>query len=184
MPRILLILAFLAIPIAQGIELPNPPDGYRWKQILDEQSALLVPIGWHFKSQHGKNTDGFFVSKENIEAEGKFDTGLSLNVIKQVKQSTGLAPSKYSLAMIEQMQKSKKVLLADSRNAGAFKAFTLRFLDSQPNVPDVVVHNLFIANDETGTLWYYIFEAPQSEWESAWQTGDTLLSHLLLETEI
>ncbi|MDQ8183630.1 hypothetical protein [Pelagicoccus sp. SDUM812005] len=82
------------------------------------------------------------------------------------------------------MQKSKKVLLADSRNAGPFQAFTLRHLDSQPKLPDVIVHNLFIANDQTGTLWYYIFEAPESEWESAWKTGDTLLSNLLIESEI
>lgn len=92
MPRILLLLTLLTIPFALGTELPNPPSGYTWKQILDEQSALLVPAGWHFKSQHGKNTDGFFVSKENIDTEGKFETGLSLNVIRQVERSTGLAP--------------------------------------------------------------------------------------------
>ncbi|WP_309020942.1 hypothetical protein [Pelagicoccus sp. SDUM812003] len=179
-----IILTLLAIPLLASTELPTPPDGYSWKPILEGQSALLIPEGWHFKSQHGKSTDGFFVSKEDIEKEGKFDTGLSLNLIRDVKKSTQYTPTQYSIGMMSQIEKEKEVLLVDSKDAGPFKAITIRYRDVKQGLPDVVIHNLFIANDQTGTLWFYMFESPEREWESAWKIGDTILSHLLIETEI
>jgi hypothetical protein len=182
----LLATALFSIHAFGGLDLPPAPKGYKWNKILKDQSALLQPEGWFFKEIHPKGTDAYFVTKQNIDKEGSFSTGLSLNVLYNIDKKAKVSPSQYAIATIQQMQSSTtdEVLLADAKQMGPFKNFICRIKDKKPNAETVIIHYFYVANDETGTLWMFFFEAPEKEWDKAWETGSVLLKNLLIESEI
>ncbi len=182
----LLACVFLTSQAFCELELPPAPKGYSWVNILKDQSALLKPDGWFFKENHPKGTDAYFVTKEDIDKKGGFSTGLSLNVIYNIDKKAKVSPSKYAYATIQEMKKSiaDEVLLTDVKKNGPFVNFVCRIKDQKPNEENVIIHYFYVANDETGTLWMFFFEAPEKEWDEAWKTGSVLLKYLPIESEI
>src|SRR5579864_4902651 len=66
-------------------KLPPPPGGFTWHTFKEAQITVLRPVGWHV---HQVMNDQFFtgcVSKESIQTEGIFNTGLTLNVFRGTK---------------------------------------------------------------------------------------------------
>jgi hypothetical protein len=167
-------------------DLPKPPIGFNWVSILDNKSALLKPEGWHFRKDHSQGVDAYFISKEKVEGGSEFNTGLSLNVIYNVKKTTNVSPTQYAAAMVLGLEKKYGVNIIDSgvKKSEPFMTLFCRFKDHQPGLEDVIIHYFFIANDETETLWMFFYEAPEREWDAAWKTGTVLLKHLLIESEI
>ena len=181
-----LAIALVSIQAFCELELPPAPEGFKWVKILKDQSALLQPDGWFYKESHPKGTDAYFVTKENIDKEGSFLTGLSLNVIYNIDKKANVPPSKYAIATIQEMRESKadEILLADAKQSGPFINFVCRIKDKKPNEETVIIHYFYVANDETGTLWMFFFEAPEKEWDEAWKIGSVLLKYLPIESEI
>jgi len=46
------------------------------------------------------------------------------------------------------------------------------------------MHTMMIANPKTNTLYLFMFEAPKSEWDNAWQTGEQMVQFILLDDEV
>lgn len=178
------LFTLLLATLCFGQNAPPPPEGYSWKPILNGKSGLLVPDGWFFKFEKSGDTSAYFVSKENIETEGEFLTGLSLNVIPDLAAKTGVKSSEYALVHMTEIAKRNEVLEAVEKVTGGFKLFIFRFKSSKSDPGDTMVYNLYVCNDRTGALWLYIFESPEAEWDEAWEVGDVLLSNLLLNPEI
>lgn len=189
MKKIIALLALTLISnqaLCDKVDLPDAPKGFKWLKILKDESALLKPDGWFFKEDHRKGTDAYFVTKENIEEKGSFQTGLSLNVIYNIDKKSGASPTRYAESMIHYMgeDEAKEILRSNSRKNGPFTTLLCRIKDQKPGEEDVIIHYFFIANDETGTLWMYFFEAPESEWDKAWETGSVLLKYIVVESEL
>ncbi|MBN1355091.1 hypothetical protein JXA40_02360 [bacterium] len=177
-----IFLLFIASEI-HALDLPKSPTGFEWKKILDGKSALLVPEGWHFKHETQADTEAFFVTKEDISANGTFKTGLTLNVLKNIDGKTGASPSIYAMKLMSEIRSRKTVIRSSASNYGPFKTFLFRIRD--PDHPETtIIHHVFAANDDTGTLWLFIFEAPEDHWDEEWKKGETMLNILPLETEI
>ena len=123
MPRKIFPLAFLllfatALPAADP---PKAPAGFAWKNVASIKAAFLLPDKWFFKEELRKDVRGIFLSKENIDQSGKFDTGLTINVFKIKKD----APARARQYIAEQAQGGDVVNLWEAEN-GVLKLYGVR----------------------------------------------------------
>ena len=44
-----------------------------------------------------------------------------------------------------------------------------------------VIHYFLIADDTRDVLYLFMFESPEAEWESEWNTGETMLQKLYVD---
>lgn len=182
---LLLSLAFIAVGAIAELDLPKAPDGYKWIKILNDKSALLQPDGWFYREDHLKNTDAYFVSKEDIGTQGKFSTGLSLNVLYTIDERKGVPPSEYAQSAIKRIQESNtaEVVKSSTDKAGGFVRMMGKVRIKHPEGA-VFNHYLYLANDQTGTLWCYVFESPEEEWDNAWEIGTTMMKLIVVDSDI
>jgi hypothetical protein len=164
-------------------QLPTPPAGYSWQHLPSIKGAMLKPDGWFFKQTKKGKTEGFFISKEDIEKAGSFQTGLTLNCIRDIPEKTGQPPSVYAAALADVAATKYQLTKRSSSIQGPFKAVRFCYVDSPKDKESVTVYHLAIANDKTGTLFLVIFEAPTKSWVEAWKIGEPILKRLMLDDE-
>lgn len=180
MKRLLLasLLALALVPPSSAERLSSvgaPPPGYSWFAPADVGAVVLKPDGWFTKSESRQGTDSLFVAKEDLNARGRFETGLSLNVIHGVAQKTGLSPSKYAFAFLSKALEGNEELLAFGGPSDGTMTLGLRFRDGRI---DKVIHYYLVASDSRDSLHIFMFEAPSREWDAAWRVGETIFNKL------
>lgn len=177
-PILLLLPAFTA-------DLPPAPKGFSWVSFDETKSAFLKPDGWFSRKGKKGETWGYFITKENIDKTGKFNTGLTINIIPNIQKNKGLRATEYASAFIQEGVKSRKVIKEPwQKNMGPFQAFGVVLLNSDSKGGDFITHTLAIGNDTTGTMYVIIFEAPASSWNSAWKVGERMLQQFLIDSDI
>jgi hypothetical protein len=162
-------------------KLPEPPDGYAWQKLSPIKSYVLKPDGWFFKESKKGETDGFFVTKEDINKAGSFKTGLTVNRIPDIPKKSGLKPSDYAAGLAVAAAAQHKLKDKGAWEKGPFKSVKFTFVDAPKDKESITIYHLTIANDKTGTLLLLIFEAPTKDWDEAWKKGETILKKLLLD---
>lgn len=181
--RTLFLVSLLCVS-AWGRELPKPPEGFKRIMICNGKMSLLQPDGWHFKKVNNKpGVEGYFVTKEKIVSKGVFEIGLSLNIAKNVKKKTGKTPSEYAAYYLAKQSRRGTEQDRFSKKLGPFQNLGGRYLvkDEQG---ELILHFYLIANDTTGTLFIYMFEAPKEKWDEAWKTGEIMFKNLHLDDEV
>jgi hypothetical protein len=175
---LLTLFATLFVYAVPAIDLPPPPTGFTWQEIPELKAAILRPDGWFFRREQNKGTLAYFITKENIEKNGEFQTGLTVNVFR-LKKDTAVEKGK---DFIEQLA-TKKHGEKWTREVGPFKEFGCLTRDTDSS-GTTVVQTLMVANPKTNTLYLLIFESPESEWDSAWKIGKQILDTLAIDDEI
>ncbi len=181
----LLTIALLAVATLtlSAQDLPTQ-DGFTWWKIPDLKGAILVPDGWHTKESAKGSTKGYFVSASEItEANPAFDVGLTLNVLKNFKTTKGKDPLVWARLYRESAKKKGKILDSWDKDMGPFKSLGFR-LKTKDAKGSLIMHQLFVINPKTGTLYFYIFEAPEDQWNTAWLSGEKMMKLLLIDDEI
>lgn len=173
------IVLFSAVAALAGatelVRLPSAPEGYRWVRFEEAKSAYLRPQGWFLKTELEGKTAALFISKENIDKRGSFETGLTVNIIGEVKTRVGAAPSQYAAAYIAELVKAKEVVERFEAPAeNGYVTLGLRYRDAA-QAPTLLVHTHVLADDTGDVLRIAIFEAPESEWQSAWAHGEKMV---------
>lgn len=178
---VLVILLPALLPLAAGaIELPKAPSGYSWKAMDEIQSAFLVPISWHFKETTGKETRSFFITRENINEKGSFQTGLTINV---VRKGDGFDPVGYAGAFVLHQVKQNEVLVEPFETGGGkLRGYGCRVRVAAESGP-LIMHYLVIGNQATGALFVMYFESPESGWEQAWAIAEPILTLFVIGDE-
>jgi len=172
------LFLLLAATIVFAIDLPKAPPGFTWQEIPELKAGLLKPDGWHFKREAKEGTLAYFITKEDIDQKGGFQTGLSVNVFHLKKdQSVQRARD-----LIEQLA-AKKHVQVWSRDVGTLKEFGCRIKNTDAS-GTIISHNLTVANPKTNILYLFIYESPETEWEVAWKAGETIMNMLALDDEI
>jgi hypothetical protein len=175
------ILAFVAaffIPQCSAIELPKPPEGFTWQEIPELKAAFLKPNGWFFKQEIQKGTLAYFITKENLEQNDQFDTGLTINVFR-LKRDSAVDHGK---VLIGNMALQHHVEMW-SRTYGPFQEFGCEFNDTDAS-GSIMMHALTIANPKTNTLYLFIFESPVSGWDAAWKIGKQIMDNLAIDDDV
>jgi len=163
-------------------DLIPAPEGYEWKWCEDIKAGFLCPRGWFFKEEENGGTRAVFISRESIDKEGVFKTGLSVNVIRDASRKAGMPLLEYARIYIEGM-KAKTSASRAVQTAGDgvyFKGFSGFFRSESPVVGPVIIFKLILANEKTGTLYIVSFESPAGEWENAWATGKPIVDTIAL----
>jgi hypothetical protein len=175
------LLAFVATFImleCRAIELPKPPDGFIWQEIPELKAAFLKPNGWFFKQEMQKGTLAYFITKENLEQNGQFDTGLTINVFKFKKDSA----VDHGKVLIGNMALKHHVEMW-SRTYGPFKEFGCELTDTDAS-GTIRMHALTIANPKTNTLYLFIFESPIANADAAWKIGKQIMDTLAIDDDV
>jgi hypothetical protein len=145
--------------------------------LVDVKAAVLVPDEWHFKREAHPNTFAYFASREDIDRDGEFLLGLTVNVMPRVE---GRDAPAYAKDFISRYSKGGKLLESWDASMGPFVGSGCRV-----QIDQSIMHTLMIANPKTNTLYLFIFEAPVAEWQEAWERyGETLIRFMLLDDEV
>jgi hypothetical protein len=165
-------------------QLPPPPANYEWKVLDEINAAFLVPQKWYFIKESKGDQIAYFFTKENIETQGSFKTGLSLNVIKDVDDKIGLSAPAYAKNFIYEL-----IIATDTISTWVNQISSLHQYGCQSHIVvedsiSIVVHNLAIGNKTTNTLYLLTFESPEAEWEKARKIAEITLGSFALDDEI
>lgn len=99
----LLLLWLSLLQPASGLELPKAPESFDWLQLVEIKSAVLVPQGWFTKHQNAGDVNLWAISKENVDEDGFFETGLTFisreNV--QTRPQGKALPSRFARALVD-----------------------------------------------------------------------------------
>lgn len=184
MKRLIYFLVLVFTACCAATELPVAPGGFKWQEASGLKVALLRPIGWFYKEDQSGTTTALFITKESIQKKEKFETGLTLNCVRDIPAKAGMAPSAYAIAFAQQAATTHKLDEQTDFDQGPFKAVRFRYVDAPKGMTSVTICHLLIANDRTGTLFLVIFEAPTKNWESEWKIGEVIFKKMLLDDEI
>lgn len=161
---------------ADAVKLPDPPDGYRWVRYEEGKSAYLRPDGWFVKTEVEGRTASLFISKENIDARGEFETGLTASIIGDFKARIGVVPSRYAAIYISELTRLKPDVVErfEEPAVDGYVGLGVRYRDEERE-PAILVHTRVLADDTADVLRLVIFEAPESEWTAAWAHGEKMV---------
>jgi hypothetical protein len=172
-----LVAAFFA-SLCHAMQLTPPPPGFTWQEIPELKAAFLKPNGWFFKKEVQNGTFAYFITKENIDTNGEFQTGLTVNVFLFKKDSA----VNHGKALIDSMA-SQHHVETFSRAFGPFKEVGCEFNDTDAS-GTTRMHALTIANPKTNSLYLFIFESPASGWDAAWKIGEQIMDTLAIDDEV
>ena len=172
-----LALVVLLSQLTLGMDLPPAPDGFTWQETPDIKAAFLRPKGWYFQQENDKGTLAYFITQEEIKNGGEFLTGLTINVFHPKNSSV-----EYARSFIED-RATKNHGKKWAKDVGPFREFgcLCKVVDEGGRT---MTHTLMVANPKTNTLYLFIFESPEAEWETAWKTGEKIMDTLVLDDEI
>ncbi len=184
MKRILTtILLLVFISAVNAIDLPEK-EGFTWWKVEALKGAFLVPDGWHTKEVTRSDTLGYFITKEEISDQSRFfETGLSLNVFRSFRAKKGIEPIRFIYDFKAGFSEKGKILKEWSREMGPFKSYGF-ISEGVVTGVSTTIHHLFIINPNTGTLYYFFFEAPTEGFEEAWTYGEPMMKMLFIDDTI
>ena len=160
----------------QSSGFTDAPSGFEWYVFEAGDSACLRPLDWFVKSELEGDTAALFISKENIDEVGKFETGLTLNVIRKIRAKTGESPSQYARLYVDELvakhddaKRFENPPQQDMPGVGA------AYVDEEAS-PPLVIYTFLLADDANDILRIYILEAPQSDWADVWARSEKMLN--------
>ncbi|MBF9236458.1 hypothetical protein I2I05_03525 [Hymenobacter sp. BT683] len=178
----------LAGPVAaQKIDgaLATAPAGFHWQPLPEVKAAMLLPDGWYYKAELGKDTQAYFLTQEEIVEGGEFQTGLSLNVVQKVQAKTNRKAADYARAFSARagLAPTQEVLDRKEEALGPLRLFRVRYRAAPADASPKIICQWAIANTKTDTFYMMVFESPEKEWAEAWQLGETMVRELVLDSK-
>ena len=170
---------------ANDTPLPPSPNGYRWERFTEVQSAFLCPTNWHRFHKAANSSHTYVLSKESVEKNGSFETGLTVLVIKGIQKHKGMPPSAFAIGMAQMAldQRENTKLSTQDLSSGPFKAFGFRYRNAPEVAKPIIIHKVCIANDKADTLFIVTLESPESSWDETWKLGELILKRFIIDDE-
>jgi hypothetical protein len=134
------------------------------------KSALLRPEGWYFKQEEKGGILGYFITKQDIDKSGHFETGLTVNVFPRLGEGLAAERGKALIDRVASSHKEKTWV----QQAGPLQEFGCEVKDTDSS-GTVVMHALAVANTKTDTLYLLIFESPAPDWDTSWKIGKEMM---------
>ncbi len=180
------IAGILAMPAeAASMELPPPPAGYQWQACPEISGALLRPDGWFFKKNIDDDTREYYITKEDIAANGEFTTGLTMVALVGYGDRKGVSAAEFARNYIGNAARSALIRKTPWTNRmGPFIAHGIVITTPDIAKGDFVSHHLVIANENTSTVYIVIFESPVDDWEAMKLLSEPMLKQLYIESDI
>jgi hypothetical protein len=169
-------------------EPPQPaPIGFEWRRLAEINGFVLVPQGWFVKrdiNQRVSAVIAYFVSQEDIDTAGSFQTGLSVNVLAPRSQNgDSEAYAKSAVAAITKDPKFRVLRPAWDTVVGHFHHYGCVVRMPSKDGP-LVAEQRFIVNTATETTYNLVFESPEGDWNSASDIGAKIFELLSLDETV
>lgn len=163
-------------------DLPEAPPGFSWLLVPEANASFLRPDGWFLKRQGDAGTTALFITATEIgEAGNRFETGLTVNIIRDIPGKKGVTPLQFALGLREVARGKATFLHENDAVAGKLRFASFVYADAEAGV---TIANSLVANDTTGTLTWMIFESPTKEWESRLNEVGVITQMFVLDDEI
>ena len=162
------------------------PKGFEWVEAKEIRAALLMPIGWNFKHAAGDTgTQAYFLTLEKIKGKnGRFFTGFSVNVIKNIKYKTDLKPSEYAEQVMQKLKSQHKYRDYKTGKINKYFSYAEIQIVSKDNKGVLIKQVIrFVYNDIRDTLYICIFESPETSWKQYIKYGDVIFNNMVLEKD-
>lgn len=167
--------------------LPELPQGFSWQDLPSIRASFPIPEGWHFKEESRGDTRAFFITRESIERQGSFDTGLTVNAFLNFRQSTGFEPSVYArdyMTTQREMESMSEIVAVDDGSLTTYRRhFRARTVGGR-RVRPINLYTEATGNDETGTAYLILFESPSFKWPRDATIGETMINNRVLDKHI
>ncbi len=171
---------FNSIQLIAPLSLPSPPDGFSWQKLEAIKAAVLMPAGWYFKKEPGK--PAWFITRENIEKEGKYETGFTIQTFQSPNAD---AAGEFAKAMIDNYSKnSNKLIRSWNSKNGIFEVWGWESKVTSADKVTTIVHSLIVSNTKTNTFYYCSYDSTESKWEEAWKVGERMVQSLILNEDM
>ncbi len=162
-------------------EQKKAPKGFYWQRIKKLNCSFPVPYGWFVTEEERDGIVAVFISKENVAELGKFETGLTANVYRKMKN---IDADKYAQQFRMNIIDTKDVdnsALWDNRK-GPLHIYSCKyFLEKTDSRKALTTQLLTIVNKESNTLYILWFESPTESWEENWEIGKILLGQIVFD---
>lgn len=181
----LIFLFLLFTGIVQSQELPKI-DGYKWNKCPSIKGAFLCPNDWHFKASNTNGQEAFFISKEKIiDNKTRFETGISIFVLKNIPKTKKMTPSKFMESYVNLSKSKFKVTEENDITMGPFVGKNFKYEQKDKTGQKIYkFYNLLISNDKTGTLYLVIFECPKDAWPKEYSKAEKVLKMLYIDDTV
>jgi hypothetical protein len=156
--------------------LPDTPPGFTWVAVPGAATTLLRPDGWFVKTEDKNGTISSFITLENIDEAGRYQTGLSFNFIRDISKKAGQSARMYAIAFVQEAQRTKDVIKEPWGNQldTGLLGVGIRFREPVDGVP-LLLHMYLIADDQADSIRLFIFESPEQGWDEAWKIGEVMM---------
>lgn len=177
---LLLLAALVASGAATAAE--KIPAGYRWVDCESMGARLLMPETWTLRAAPGGEADVCSISAVAPDAQGEFETGISVTRLRHVPEKTGLPPSEFAQGFLDELERRYKVRRRSSSSQPPFEAFRAEVDTVDARGGHYRLYQLAIANPATGTVYLIVFRTPAERWEHDWPLAEPILDRLGLDT--
>lgn len=159
------------------------PEGYEIQILEGIRGKILRPKDWFYSGQFQKTTLIYKIAKEDIRKGGSVETGLTINVVFDVKKLSELAPSEYADAYIKDKLKSSTLVSRDeTRKDGKFVRKGV-LVDETRKLPaetkNYRIGYTFYCHDEADSLIVMIFGTPAAEWKEVEPIQKTMMAKVM-----
>jgi hypothetical protein len=152
----------------QNVETPPNIPGFTWQAIKPLGLSLLRPAGWFYKEVENKGTIQAEITKENIDKEGRFQTGLTV-----VGPPTSIDPIAYARRLVEGFRSRFEALSDTIEAKAAGRTFVRCMFKDAPHALQQAVQ--VIVDPQAKRVVIMLFEAPVDSWADAWKKGAPLM---------
>ncbi|MCE3255179.1 MAG: hypothetical protein K0R25_673 [Rickettsiaceae bacterium] len=146
-------------------QYPEAPKGFKW--IMFQGVALRKPIAW---SEY--KTDKVYTSSvESVSKKGKFETGITIQRIRNVRKINHIEAIEYAVAYLKifEADKNNKTLIRTFGGTKDYGAIVYRYRNAPSNLKPIIVHKFLIANDNEDSVVIVTLEAPEKTWDKIWE---------------
>ncbi|GAB3581471.1 hypothetical protein [Hymenobacter daeguensis] len=162
------------------------PIGFHWQPLPEVKAALLLPYTWNYKAETSRDAQAYFLTREKIMPGKLFQTGLSLNVVRQMTAKSRQSAGAYAQAFSARTGHGagQQVLGQETKTQGALRLFGVRYRTTSGAAGPKIIQQWAIANTTTDTFYLLIFESPEKDWPQAWKLGEEMIKQLRLDANV
>jgi|GEM_PF-642231 len=163
-----------------------PPVGFKWQLLPEVKAAMPLPYTWNYKAETSRDAQAYFLTRERIVAGGQFQTGMSLNVVRNIKLKSKQPAAAYAQAFSASSGRKagQQVLGQETKTQGPLRLFGVRYRIDNGAAGAKIVQQWAIANTVTDTFYLLIFESPEKDWPQAWKLGEEMIKQLRLDAKV
>ncbi len=170
----LLFLSVLFVQVLFAGDRAAAPEGFTWQEVPELKTAVLKPTGWFYKHEVTHGHPAYYITKESLDNNQEFRTGLTVFVYYKKKWA-----AEYAQKVIDKYA-TRAHAEKWAKDVGSLKEFGVQakhaFADG--NEED---RTLMVANPKTNTVYLIVFESPESDWDAAWKMGATVVDSLVFD---